>query len=294
MSRQTGPKRQSRPMRALGFGILMAGGLGLVLLQSAPSIDRWFNPVRTSASDQLASGNGIGWLPRITGQTSRNEKIKALEAEVRDLERWRAAAITMAERMEAYETILNLQGEPPARGITARIVAESDGPFTHTLLANAGAVHGVEQGFVAVNEGGLVGRVIQSGARSSRILEVTDFNSRVPVMGEQSGVRAIMYGGRSGRGALEDLPEDDAFIAGERMLTSGEGGAYPRGVVAGYAVRQGAGWQIDFAMNRGRAGFVRLIPQRAIPKPENDEGEAVAVNSVPSREVGSGARRARQ
>ena len=294
MSRQTGPKRQSRPMRALGFGILMAVGLGLVLVQSAPSIDRWFNPVRTSASDQLASGNGIGWLPRITGQTSRNEKIKALEAEIRDLERWRAAAITMAERMEAYETILNVQGEPPVRGVTARIVAESDGPFSHTLLANAGQVHGVEQGFVAVNEGGLVGRVIQLGARSSRILEVTDFNSRVPVLGEQSGVRAIMYGGRNEHGALEDLPEDDQFIIGERILTSGEGGAYPRGVVAGYAVRRGQDWQIEFAKNRGRVGFVRLIPERAIPKPENDEIEVVAENSAPLREAGAGARRAGQ
>ncbi|HCX10854.1 MAG TPA: Rod shape-determining protein MreC, partial [Hyphomonas sp.] len=45
-----------------------------------------------------------------------------------------------------------------------------------------------------LNEGGLVGRVIQLGEYSSRILLITDFNSRVPVMGEVSGVRAIHYG----------------------------------------------------------------------------------------------------
>lgn len=294
MSRQTGPNGQRRPMRALGYGILVAFGLGLVLIQSAPSIDRWFNPVRTSASDQVASGNGIGWLARITGQTSRNETIKELEAEIRDLERWRAAAITMAERMEAYETILNLQGEPPVQGVTARIVAESDGPFSQTLLANAGHVHGVEEGFVAVNEGGLVGRVIQLGARSSRILEVTDFNSRVPVLGEQSGVRAIMYGGSDGRGALEDRPEEDQFIAGERLLTSGEGGAFPRGLVAGYATPRGEDWRVEFAMQQGRVGFVRLIPERAIPRPEDNPAEAVVAEASPQREAGAGARRAGQ
>jgi len=294
MSRQTGPSRQSRPMRALGYGVLMACGLGLVLIQSAPSINQWFNPVRTSASDQLASGNGIGWLPRITGQTNRNDKIKALEAEIRDLERWRSAAISMAERMEAYETILNLQGEPPARGVTARIVAESDGPFSQTLLANAGQVHGVDDGFVAVNEGGLVGRVIQLGARSSRILEVTDFNSRVPVMGEQSGVRAILYGGRNGRGALEDLPEEDNFVIGERILTSGEGGAFPRGILAGYASMQGKDWRVEFAMERGGAGYVRLIPQREIPRPEDDPVDEATANAVALREVGAAPSRAGQ
>ena len=294
MSRQTGSGRQSRPMRTLGYGIFVACGLGLVLIQSAPSIDRWFNPARTAASDQLASGDGVGWLPRITGQTVRNDRIKELEAEIRDLERWRAAAISMAERMEAYETILNLQGEPPVRGVTARIVAESDGPFSQTLLANAGQVHGVEPGFVAVNEGGLVGRVIQLGARSSRVLEVTDFNSRVPIMGEQSGVRAIMYGGRNGRGALEDLPEEDQFIAGERLLTSGEGGAFPRGIVAGFAAARGEDWQVDFAMKRGRVGYVRLIPERAIPRPEDDPAEALVADSNILSEAGAGTRRAGQ
>ena len=294
MSRQTGSGRQSRPMRTLGYGVLVAAGVGLVLLQSAPSIDRWFNPARTAASDQLVSGSGIGWLPRITGQTVRNDRIRELEAEIRDLERWRAAAISMAERMEAYETILNLQGEPPVRGVTARIVAESDGPFSETLLANAGQVHGVEPGFVAVNEGGLVGRVIQLGARSSRILQVTDFNSRVPILGEQSGVRAIMYGGRNGRGALEDLPEEDRFISGERLLTSGEGGAFPRGLVAGSAVMRGDSWQVDFAMNNGRVGYVRLIPERAIAPPEDDPVDTVVAETDILPDAGAGTRRAGQ
>ena len=294
MSRQTGPNGQRRPMRVLGYGVLVAFGLGLVLIQSAPSINQWFNPVRTSASDQVASGNGIGWLARITGQNSRNGKIKELEAEIRDLERWRAAAISMAERMEAYETILNLQGEPPVQGVTARIVAESDGPFSNTLLANAGQVHGVAEGFVAVNEGGLVGRVIQLGARSSRILEVTDFNSRVPILGERSGVRAIMYGGSNGRGALQDLPEEDQFIVGERLLTSGEGGAFPRGILAGYATLRGDDWRVEFAMEQGRAGFVRLIPERSIPRPEDNPVEAVIAEAPAVRETSAGTRRAGQ
>ncbi|MEL7451832.1 MAG: rod shape-determining protein MreC [Pseudomonadota bacterium] len=259
-------------MRGLSLSILLAIGLGLVLLQTAPSIKQRFNPVRTATNDQIASGGGIGWLGRITGEATRDRRIVELEADVRELSRWRAAAISMAERLEAYETILNLQGEPPARGVTARIVAESDGPFSETLLANAGQAQGVEPGFVAVNEGGVVGRVIELGERSARILVVTDFNSRVPVLGEVSGARAIMYGGRDGYGVLTDLPEAGGFDPNERILTSGEGGVFPRGLVAGRAVlRGGNNWRVAFAMKEARAGFVRLIPPASIPKPEDDQ-----------------------
>lgn len=265
---------KSQPMRGLAFCILLALGGGMVLLQTAPAIKAGFTPVRTAASDQLVGGGEANWFAKVTGQAARNARIKELEAEVRDLSRWRAAAISMASRMEAYEDILNLVGEPQAQGVTARIIAESGGPFAQTLLANAGQSHGIEPGAVAINEGGLVGRVVQLGQRSSRILAVTDFNSRVPVMGEASGVRAIMYGGRDGIGALTDRPEIDQFIAGERILTSGEGGVFPRGIVAGYAVKRGNNWRVAYAMKKGAAGFVQLMPPARIPTPEEVPVEA--------------------
>jgi len=299
MARQRKAHSKQRPMRGLALAILLALGVGAVLLQTAPNIKQAFNPVRSAASDQLVGGGGASWFARVTGQTARNERIKALEAEVRDLARWRAAAISMSERLESYETILNIQGEPPVQGVTARIIAESDGPFADTLLANAGKSQGIEAGFIALNEGGLVGRVVQLGQRSSRILVVTDFNSRVPVMGEASGVRAIMYGGRDGIGALEDLPEIDQFQPGERILTTGEGGVFPRGLVAGFAQKRGSNWRVAYAMARGEAGFVRLVPPARIPTPEEapliEEAEGdVLVSEATTAQEPPPARRAGQ
>lgn len=257
-------------MRRLGLGVALSVALGLLLMQTAPTIRDWFNPVRTVASDRLAGSSSTGLWSRITGANAKNQRIADLEEEVRDLERWRAAAISMAERLETYEEILNVMGEPPKRGVTARIAAETDGPFAETYLADAGYRSGVRDSAIAVNEGGLVGRVIRIGNRSSRILLVTDFNSRVPVMGEKSGLRGILYGGRDGLGVITDIPERDEFIAGENILTSGEGGVFPRGIVAGYAIQQGDNWRVKFAMTEARGGYVRLIPRLEIPKPEDD------------------------
>ena len=257
-------------MRRLGLSIVVAAALGLLLMQTAPGIRDWFNPVRSIASDRLAANTQPGVIFWITGSGKKDKRIAELEEEVQQLERFRAAAISMAERLETYEEILNIMGEPPPRGITARVAAETDGPFAETYLANAGARNNVRESAIAVNEGGLVGRVIRVGERSSRILLVTDFNSRVPVMGEKSGLRGILYGGRDGLGVITDVPERDDFIAGENILTSGEGGIFPRGIVAGQVVRRGEAWRVKFAMADSRGGYVRLIPRMEIPKPEEE------------------------
>ena len=71
------------------------------------------------------------------------------------------------------------------------VCVDSEAAFVRTLLANAGADHGVRVGYIAVNENGLVGRVVSVGRRSARVLMLDDYNSRIPVMGEASRVRAV-------------------------------------------------------------------------------------------------------
>jgi len=125
-----------------------------------------------------------------------------------------------------------------------------------------------------------VGRVTHLGERSARVLLVTDFNSRIPVLGETSGVRAIVFGDRDGLGTLSDLPEDDQFSPGERILTSGEGGVFPRGLMLGRAVPTDETWRVAFTMAETRGGFVQLVPPSYIPTPEDEPAlQAVAAAS---------------
>ena len=276
-SGRSAQKGSRRSPKRLVLGVFIFGFAALIIAQSAPQIRDAFNPVRASVGDRLGGGGQIGLWDRLTGRAAQAQRIRELEAEVRDLSRYKAAAISMAERLEAYEEILNLMGEPPVRGVTARVTSESEGPFAQTLLANAGRMQGVEPGSVALNEGGLVGRVIQLGERSARILLVTDFNSRVPVIGEVSGVHAIMQGGSTGSGTLTDLPERSDFIEGERILTSAEGGAFPRGLVVGEVHLSGDDWRVKYAMSEGSSGYVQLIPPPTIDRP-------VAAGDVPSAE----------
>lgn len=271
MAARSGRSSQKSGARRITLGVLIFGALALIVSQTAPQIAAFFVPVRTTVSDRIGTPADTSLWAQISGQADRERRIKELENEVRDLARYKAAAISMAERMEAYENILNLMGEPPERGVTARITTVVDGPFAQTVLANAGRLQGVEDGAIALNEGGLVGRVTQLGERSSRILLISNYQSQLPVLGEVSGVRAIMQGKDRDRGVLKDMPEEADFIEGERVLSSGEGGAFPRGLVVGTVTQQGNEWIVKLAMREHSSGYVRMITPPVILEPLPEE-----------------------
>ena len=72
--------------------------------------------------------------------------------------------------------------EPTGTYVTARVVADAGGVYARAVLLSAGPNHSIVKGQVALDERGLVGRVTEVGARSVRILLITDLNSRIPVV----------------------------------------------------------------------------------------------------------------
>ncbi len=267
----------------VGVGILMVGALAIQTSNVVrQAIDRTRAPMDGAAARLAGWSEGAAaWSIGFGSNPKDQARIKQLEEEVRSLHRWRDLAETMTLRMESYEKILNLMGETEGRAVTARVVAETDGPFAATRIANAGADQGVEEGFAAINEYGLVGRVIRVGRNTSRILLVTDFSSRVPVKGSQSGDNALMVGDR-GQGARLLEPETpEKIVEGEMWVTSGEDGETPLGVKVGRAHREKNGqWRIDLAMKEGPVEFVRLLPPPDFAKPEDEPApESVSPNS---------------
>ncbi len=117
--------------------------------------------------------------------------------------------------------------------VTARVVADTGGAFFHSLLINAGARQFIRRGQAVIWQGGLIGRIAEVGERSSRVLLMTDLNSRIPVVVESTGDRAIVRGDNSARPVLQFLPDNSPISPGDRVVTSGHGGVYPPGLAVG-------------------------------------------------------------
>jgi rod shape-determining protein MreC len=144
--------------------------------------------------------------------------------------------------------------------VSARVVADSRGPFANTRLANAGGEAGVRVGNPVMSEEGLVGRVIGVTKGASRILLLTDTASRIPVMIDRTNARAILTGDGSGHPQLAYLRGRDPVKVGDRVLSSGDGAVLPRGLPVGTAVRGVDGtWRVALDSDRDAIDFVRIL-----------------------------------
>ena len=292
--RRAGAGRRIAPGLLLGI-VLLAGALAFVVLRvgRGPGQDVLQAGDDTAASvGRAATGPsraGEDFFSRLGGMWNSTARIEQLEAENRDLQRWRELAERLAERNARYEALLRMPADAFGEGadlensIAAQLVLDSGGPFTRTLLANAGADHGVRIGYIAVNENGLVGRVVSVGRRTARVLMLDDYNSRIPVMGEASRVRAVLAGQATRAPELLTAPYQlqtprlDFIVGaenlreGERVITSGDGGLFPRGIPVGVAHSERDGsWRVRLSAAQRPIDFVRLIPYVGAPAPENE------------------------
>lgn len=268
--RRTGGGNAGAPAAIAGLVLAM---LGFLAVQTSTVVRSGMDRSRASMDGATASLTGFAttvssWTVGFGGDAASRAEIERLQRENLELQRYKELSETMVLRMERYEQLLNLIGETQAPALTARVVAEIRGPFAAARIANAGHAEGVREGFAAVNANGLVGRVIRVGEHTSRILMVTDFNSRIPVMGQQSGDRALMVGDSESGARLVEPETPERIVPGEVWVTSGDDGQLPLGIRVGRAVLQGDEWRIQLSMTEGPVDFVRLAPPPDFAAPE--------------------------
>ncbi|RZJ30062.1 MAG: rod shape-determining protein MreC [Brevundimonas sp.] len=185
---------------------------------------------------------------------------RRLKRELAELEPWRDQAIALKNINARYETMLGLRSEPEVPMLTARSVSDSRGPFSNARLLDTGSSRGVKVGNPVINEHGLVGRVVGTSGNVSRMLLLTDVASRTPVLIDRSDARAILTGDGSGNPRLEFVRGVGSVQAGDRILTSGDGGGFPRGVPIGVAAKGIDGsWRVKLFSDRGAIDYVKIL-----------------------------------
>jgi rod shape-determining protein MreC len=209
--------------------------------------------------------NGISSVGSFFGGSSLNNQLKAENA---SLLQWRDQARAMAERLDAYEKLHGIASEAMPQGLSGRMIGQSAGSFAHTGIVNLGSKAGVQVNWIVLNQNGLVGRVIAIGADTSRVLLLADADSRVPVMGETTRARAIASGDKTAAPRLAHLNTPALMQDGERVMTSGDDGIFPRGIAVGQAgIAPDQLWHVRLASNASPIDFVRLIPPSNFPPP---------------------------
>lgn len=228
-----------------------------------------YGRARTLSDKMMAPvGDALSTPGRLTGQgvdgirgyffaVSENRRLRA---ELREMQQWRDVATALRDTNERYRAVLGLKTDPPVAMASARIVTDSRGPFANSRLANVGSEKGVKPGNPVMSENGLVGRVVGVTEGVSRVLLLTDVASRTPVMIDRTNARAILTGDGGPNPKLEYLRGQSPVRAGDRVLTSGDGGVFPRGLPVGVAVRGlDRRWRVVLASDKAAVDIVRIL-----------------------------------
>lgn len=241
------------------FGIMLIGKADAILVERirANVVDA-MAPILTAMSTPVATvAEGIHNFQELAA--IREENIR-LREENRRLLQWQTVARKLEAENSSLHSLLNFSESPEPRFVTGRVIADTGGVFANSLLLDAGARDGVAKGQAAMTDVGFIGRVTEVGERSARILLITDINSRIPVLLESSRDRAILAGTNTDRPKLIHLSPGAKVTPGERVVTSGDGGAFPPGLPIGVVASvSDGGVQVQPLLDRARLEFVRAV-----------------------------------
>jgi rod shape-determining protein MreC len=216
-------------------------------------------------------------MERLAGVGDIYVENQDLRAENERLKQWREAALQLGRENERLRLILKVPKREVPPAATARVIGVGGGTFERSILIGAGSVDNVELGYPVVDENGLVGRVIQVGRWSARVLAITDLNSRVPVRIERTGDLAIVEGQNEPFLRLRFFPKDASIQVGDRLLTSGHGSAYPPDLpVARVSSIEADIVHLEPIGGLGKLDYIRVMAYRAVPDEDDilpDEGE---------------------
>jgi rod shape-determining protein MreC len=196
---------------------------------------------------------------------------RELRREIQRLRAWRETARQLEEENAQLRALNNVRLAPHATFVTGDVIADSGGPFLQSALVNVGSRDGVVDGSAAVDGNGLVGRVVGVGEHATRLLLLTDFSSRVPVLVQPSGRRAILTGDGTETPRIEFLEDPETIKPGDQVRTSGDGGVFPPDLPVGRVVSLPGGvWRVALNADYARLEFVRLLryaPDTTIDRP---------------------------
>ena len=254
INRRTGSSRRAQYTNFFGYVAAGLGALlGLVLLLIAfgnpDAFSRWRGVAAdvTSPPARLVTqgrSDSQGIAAALSGYFLAGHENARLRQEVA-ASRVRLLEVQgVADENRRLKAILHIAEEIPRPVATAQLIAATPSSTRRFATISAGSDQGATNGMAVRSPLGLVGRILETGRKSSRILLITDGNSIVPVRRASDGVPAIATGNANGTLQLRLLNLGiNPLKLGDGFVTSGSGGLYRPGIaiaVVSEVTRDGA------------------------------------------------------
>ncbi|MCH9852300.1 MAG: rod shape-determining protein MreC [Alphaproteobacteria bacterium] len=222
--------------------------IAILLLISGQVYKNLYDGMRSNVMSITSPLINIATAPfRMVGNISNNigdyqtlqQQYQDLKIEMRQASYWEFYARQLLAENQLLRQRWNLPDDfptLPGNFVVARVIADLSGTFINSFLINAGKNQNIAINDIAMDNGALVGRIIDVKNKYSRVLLITDINSRVPIVVGDERLRAIMGGNNSDQTDLLFAAIDSVITPGMKILTSGHGGVFPAGIPIGQVI----------------------------------------------------------
>ncbi len=119
--------------------------------------------------------------------------------------------------------------------VSSRVMIDEKSPYNNSFIINSGSNKKIKNGMAVLDGKNFIGRIVDVNFFSSRVLLVSDLNSKIPVVVNPSGNHAILSGRGKANPTLDYLPKNHQIKNGNKIYTSGKEGIFSPGIPIGEA-----------------------------------------------------------
>lgn len=163
-----------------------------------------------------------------------NEKLKS---ELLKLQNYYITSLGIHQENKELRNALNFIKSKTENYKIARIIGISNKIFDNKILIDSGLNRGIKEGQIVTGDRAVIGRVAEVFNDKSRILLLTDSNSRIPIIASRTRNRGIVSGNNSGLMEILYLPKNHQINLGDKIFTSSDGDVIPPGLLVGIVKR---------------------------------------------------------
>lgn len=255
------------PLRRLLLAVLVVCLTGVFLLWriDSPRVERFRAQVIDAVVPRMTwAAAPATWTMTMWRDFQSYQRIaeqnQELRRELRQMTAWKEAALQLEQENAKLRDLNNVRLDPRLTYITGVVLADSGSPFRQTILINVGSRDGIVDGWATMDGIGLVGRISGVGANTSRVILLTDATSRIPVIIQPSGQRALVVGDNTASPPVDFLENPDQVRPGDRIVTSGDGEVFPPGLLIGQVAQDPGGrLRARLAADYERLEFLRVL-----------------------------------
>lgn len=212
--------------------IILSVAVLIILTSSAARLIR-INITDTTSPVLKSFHSFLGLLDNIAPFAALREENRILKERLDLLTRMAEETRAVHDENARLRNLINFKKTIPYTSIAAQVIGRDPSNWSNSIIIDKGLANGIKQNMAVMSTRGLVGRVVEAGKNSSKVLLITDPNLRVGITIRRNRQGGVMVGRPGGRCKVIYISIDSDAKVGDKIITAGFGSVFPKGILIG-------------------------------------------------------------